>query len=499
MSDVESLPADLSFQVAACYCVHDDHWFLHNSIRQCGRYVPVVVFVSRLAWNGSTGDWERAAEAAESAGAEVVIGEWPGESEHRGFALAEMKRRGHGHILIPDGDEIPDDKLINALLRIAAADASDLVRVQMDTYWKSPRYLIRPREQIAPALMLDCRTSRHLHIREYTGERPLVLTPEHGILHHLSYAGPDSRILRKISTWGHRDEVRRGWFAQKWLAWDRNRNLGDLHPTHPHCYSYAQRISVPPELQDCWDERPHPAEPDRGHLWPAVSIVIPLYGGSDDISACLVGVRNCQDLIGQTIVVDDDSPDDAADVARSFAASIENLTVLENETNLGFAAACNRGFKGSSGDVVIFLNSDAILTRSGLIRLVQSLRASGAIGASGPMTNNAGYYQRTACPIENLSHLEEFAIDFAHSGEPDRDVEILVGFCLAVRRDVVEELGGLPFDERFGRGLRRSRFLSGCRRYPSRSFRARAQAHVEGLGVKSPAFGEHGAGFDFGG
>ena len=65
--------------------------------------------------------------------------------------------------------------------------------VHMDTYWKSPQYVIRPRERLTPVVMIDVQKVEHVHIREYTGGRAMVLGPEYGVIHHLSYAGPDER------------------------------------------------------------------------------------------------------------------------------------------------------------------------------------------------------------------------------------------------------------------------------------------------------------------
>ena len=148
-----------------------------------------------------------------------MVGDWPGESLHRRHALAAMRERGHAHVLIPDGDEVAEPRLLEALLKVAEVGLSDHVRVRMDTYWKDARHVIRPREELAPALMLDCRTAEHVRVRDYAGGRPLLLGPEHGVLHHLSYAGPDERIRRKLSTWGHRHEVGGDWYRRVWLGW----------------------------------------------------------------------------------------------------------------------------------------------------------------------------------------------------------------------------------------------------------------------------------------
>jgi GT2 family glycosyltransferase/predicted Zn-dependent protease len=320
----------------------------------------------------------------------------------------------------------------------------------MDTYWKDAAHVVRPREDLAPILLINCQASEHQHIREYSGERTILLGAEYGVLHHLSYAGPDERIQRKISTWGHRSEVTEEWYRKSWKGWELDPTLNDLHPTHPHCYQFVERIEPIPMLAQLpsWREQSI-AKPKR---WPTVSVVIPLHGGPEDIRQCLDSLAKIQDLFYEVIVVDDASPDSAAEVAGEFGF----VTLLKNETNKGFAGTCNGGYSESSGDVVFFLNSDTIVPRPGLIRLVEGLMESGTVGVAGPVSNNVGYYQQVKPTYTDLKTLDLFAEDLALSEREDRDVEMLVGFALAVRRSVIEEVAeeeGKAFDERFLVGM----------------------------------------------
>ncbi len=52
----------------------------------------------------------------------------------------------------------------------------------MDTYWKSPEYVIRPRERLMPPIMINPASVRHEYIREYRGSCPLMLSEEQGEL-----------------------------------------------------------------------------------------------------------------------------------------------------------------------------------------------------------------------------------------------------------------------------------------------------------------------------
>jgi hypothetical protein len=385
-----------------CVVCHDDALYLPVALKSFACAGPAIVFVSKRAWDNSDGEWERCAQAAEATGAEVVIGDWPDESLHRRVAIEEMRRRGYRHVLIPDGDEVVEPSLLAALLTIADASLAERVRVSMDTYWKSPRYVIRPREALAPLLLIDSQTVVYERIREYAGGRQIVLDPNYGVLHHLSYAGPDERILRKLATWGHRQEVGKEWFRRVWLGWDADPLMRDLHPTRPPYYGFAERIEVPEILRDAPDSRPESADPDRGKNWPTVSIVIPLYGGEDDIDLCLRCIEPLGDLFHEVIVVDDQSPDAAPEVASRYPF----VKLIRNSVNRGFAATCNVGLTASEGEVVVFLNSDTVVPRAGFVRLIQSLMSSGTVAASGPYTNEAGHWQRIEPTYTSLQTLD---------------------------------------------------------------------------------------------
>jgi glycosyltransferase involved in cell wall biosynthesis/tetratricopeptide (TPR) repeat protein len=498
-------------QVPACYCLHDDHWYLELSIQSFQDAGPIVAFVSKVAWDGSPGDWERCASLAEARGAEVVLGEWPNEELHRQTALKTLHDRGHSFVLTPDGDEIIEPELLKTLLQVAQDNLADRVMCNFDTYWKSAQYVIRPREGIRPLMLVNLCRAHHVFCRDYEGGRPLVLGPEFGVVHHLSYGGPDERIRRKLATWGHKNEVVDGWYTRVWKSWDENHLMSDLHPTHPPAYGWAERIVAPAILQGGTVSAG--ATMPKPKVWPTVSVVIPLYGGPEDITACIKSLAKSADLLHEVVVVDDCSPDDAADVVQelirdlpefdgpstevqygasetggvtqpgepraglsyqSSGASWERrIRLLRNGQNVGFGATCNSGYLNSSGQVVIFLNSDTVVPRSGLIRLVESLNASGTIGATGPYSNSVGYHQQIPVTYTSLETMPLFAEDFAARKVPDIEVPILVGFCLAVRRSVIEEVGELeaaprakgkdskiagrlmrvPFDTRYGKGL----------------------------------------------
>src|SRR5229473_3261 len=84
----------------------------------------------------------------------------------------------------------------------------------------------------------------------------------------------------------------------------------------------------------------------------------------------------------EVIVVDDGSTDDSRAVIESYRARITPVF----QTNRGQASACNAGFAASSGDVVIFLDSDDTLFPSATENAIGALRDSRAVKVHWPAT-----------------------------------------------------------------------------------------------------------------
>ena len=156
------------------------------------------------------------------------------------------------------------------------------------------------------------------------------------------------------------------------------------------------------------------------------------------------------------ILVDNGSPDDSASFFERYAAEHDNVRVVLNGRNAGFAAGCNLGLALSRGDALLLLNNDTLVTPGWLGRLRAPLDADASVGATGPRSNNVSGPQMiedTAYgdPYADPAGLDAFAAAqvAAHAGETAAAPRV-VGFCLLARRDAIERIGGL--EERFGPG-----------------------------------------------
>ncbi|QVW34105.1 glycosyltransferase [Geobacter sulfurreducens] len=184
-----------------------------------------------------------------------------------------------------------------------------------------------------------------------------------------------------------------------------------------------------------------------------VSIIIVSYNSLHETTApCLESIFSRTDYDNyEVIVVDNASKDGTPDYLRQLAAREKRLVCILNETNRGFAGGNNDAIKAATGDVLVLLNSDTVVTRGWLAKLVEPLRDK-SIGMVGPVTNSVGNEQRifsAGATVEEILAEGERWTDTADSGL--FETERLGFFCVAFRREVTERIGLL--DEGFGLGF----------------------------------------------
>jgi len=150
------------------------------------------------------------------------------------------------------------------------------------------------------------------------------------------------------------------------------------------------------------------------------------------------------------IVVDNASSDGSPDmVAAEFPAA----RLIRNAENAGFARANNQGIVASSGCHIVLLNADTIMPARALTRLVDFMDAHPKVGACSPRLlrpdgtpqpyafgsdPTLGYLLcRGLCRLLFRRSLHDWAV-----AEPIA-VDWVSGACLMVRREAIEQVGGL--------------------------------------------------------
>jgi GT2 family glycosyltransferase len=87
--------------------------------------------------------------------------------------------------------------------------------------------------------------------------------------------------------------------------------------------------------------------------------------------------HNTSDVEFEIILVDNASKECDANL---FKERFEEITVVKNYENLGFAKANNKALNYCSGDVILFLNSDTIIFENTLLKTYQKIISSPEIG-----------------------------------------------------------------------------------------------------------------------
>jgi len=108
-----------------------------------------------------------------------------------------------------------------------------------------------------------------------------------------------------------------------------------------------------------------------------ITVIIPNYNGKQYLKTCFESVR-MQNHLHQVIVVDNGSTDGSVDFIRE---NYPEFTLLENEKNLGFAAAVNQGVKASRTDYFFLLNNDVELEHNCTSNLLECIKTDKKIFA----------------------------------------------------------------------------------------------------------------------
>ncbi|MBI1918199.1 MAG: glycosyltransferase family 2 protein, partial [Planctomycetes bacterium] len=218
---------------------------------------------------------------------------------------------------------------------------------------------------------------------------------------------------------------------------------------------------------------PHPVEarsPDRTPAAPA--------GPTPDVSVCVVN-WNCRELLrgclasllhheqgahSEVIVVDNGSADGAADmVAHEFP----EVVLIRNVSNAGFARANNQAARLARGRYLFFLNNDTLVPPETVGSLLDYAEAHPEVGILAPRLRDArGRVQLSCRTRPTVAALLHRICLLRWTGllrrayrryrwreeelEQTREVEVVMGAAMLVRRDLFAWCGGWDEEYTFG-------------------------------------------------
>jgi GT2 family glycosyltransferase len=199
-----------------------------------------------------------------------------------------------------------------------------------------------------------------------------------------------------------------------------------------------------------------------------VSIVMPCCGMLEYTKLCIPSVLRWSREPFELIFLDVGSLDGTAEYVAGLRDGLQSrvrVEVCRAATDLDISSAARDALQRARGEFVCLLNNDSVVTPGWLDALTGLAKVSDAFGLVGPMSNYAAppqlvetvpyrvgskkggragepLHSRSECSTFDASAVQAFARDFAgeHKGKW-MQVERLGGFCLLVRRAVLDRVG----------------------------------------------------------
>jgi len=194
-----------------------------------------------------------------------------------------------------------------------------------------------------------------------------------------------------------------------------------------------------------------------------LSTVIVTYRSRDTVPQCLAALEADATGIAHEIVVVDNASGDG--VLEAVAAQFPRVRGIANRENVGYARAINQGIAATTGTYVLAMNPDCLVERGALKTLIDHLGAHPQTAVAGPMildSDGTLQYSARGFPDHSTFFFNRYSLltrlfpnnrhsrrylmtDWDHTSM--RDVDWLSGAFLVVRREAIDQVGGM--DERF--------------------------------------------------
>ena len=174
---------------------------------------------------------------------------------------------------------------------------------------------------------------------------------------------------------------------------------------------------------------------------PRVSIIIVNYNGKHHLESCLESLLKINYNNTEIIVVDNNSIDDSVSF---ISTNFPDLILIKLNENKGFAEPNNIASKMATGDLLLFLNNDTIVTPSFVSELVKSIQQNSNVGicqslllkpdesidSSGDFIDNLGVVYNSKTQISKI-----------------REISSARGASMMIKKKIFDQLEG--FDEKF--------------------------------------------------
>ncbi|MHC5821910.1 MAG: glycosyltransferase family 2 protein [Nostoc sp.] len=190
----------------------------------------------------------------------------------------------------------------------------------------------------------------------------------------------------------------------------------------------------------------------------SISIILVNYNGAGVLPNCLSSIKKVIDIPNYEVIVVDNASNDGS--VELIAEKFSEVRLIRESKNRGFGAGNNIGAKFATGEFLLLLNTDTILTNNILPHLIELIQADPQIGIIGPkLLNPDGRLQISVSPalgIKGEYQARQMHRDYQNITKKNlieqkfqeiQEVDIVVGAAFFIRSSLFHKLGG--FDENF--------------------------------------------------
>ncbi|MCP4367437.1 MAG: glycosyltransferase [Deltaproteobacteria bacterium] len=169
---------------------------------------------------------------------------------------------------------------------------------------------------------------------------------------------------------------------------------------------------------------------------PLLSIIVPVYNGSNTISSCIEHLENLDypEEKYEILIIDNNSDDNTKNIIQQY-----NVTYLF-EKKQGQAAARNFGVTHAKGDILGFVDADCLVEKNWAVEIEKLLKnnsTSVVIGFCNHITKN----------ISGEMYALDYRKDWERRSLSGNQVNAIAAANFAMKKNLFLELGG--FDENF--------------------------------------------------
>jgi len=162
-----------------------------------------------------------------------------------------------------------------------------------------------------------------------------------------------------------------------------------------------------------------------------ISVIVITYNQKHTIALCLESVLKLDYDNYEVIVVDDCSQDSTVEIIERFPCQLIKL-----DKHRGAAFARNRGAQKSSGEMLLFLDSDVIVSSNAALEIFRALQEHPTAQAV------QGRYSQESIPKNIFTQYKDYFNNYKNQWDESARVNIIATYCFAIRKQAFFEVGG---------------------------------------------------------